>query len=356
MRILLTGGGTAGSVSPLLSIYSALKAQYPDGDFLFIGTRFGNPEKEMVRGQHITYRSIFSGKFRRYFDFRNISDIFLLLIGFVQSLFIIYSFKPDLIISAGSFVSVPVIWAGWAWQRKILIHQQDIRPSLSNILTMRLATAITVSFKDSLKYFPPKKSIYTGNPARFSADRQSVIIPSDLHDRPILLCIGGGTGSVFINSFVSRNIAELTSRYRVIHIAGQDKIPPVTANQWYRCISFVTDEMGQILKKADMVLSRAGLSTLTELSALGKAAIVIPLPHSHQEDNARYFAERHAIIHMDQDSTTDKQLLQAIHELMSDQGARDKLSKSISVVMKKDSLSGMMKVINGILGYGAPKN
>lgn len=352
MKILFAGGGTSGSVSPLIAIYRKLKETRPDAEVMFIGTRSGNPEREMIKNMEMSYVPIFSGKFRRYFDLRNISDIILIFIGFIQSLVKIGTWHPDLIVCAGSFVSVPVVWAGWVWQSKILIHQQDIRPSLSNIFTMRFATAITVSFEESKKYFPAEKCFYTGNPPRFGLTEVSRLTKSTIQsDRPVVTFVGGGTGAAFINEFVHKHFDELISRYTLIHITGRGKQTNQHNDKHYHTFDFVGDELLDIFERSDVVVSRAGLSTLTELSFLKKPTIVIPLPDSHQLDNARFFADKGAVLVFNQSKMKEDELTTMIREVVEDDKKKNVLSASIGAMMKKDAVSDMMKVINHITGY-----
>jgi UDP-N-acetylglucosamine--N-acetylmuramyl-(pentapeptide) pyrophosphoryl-undecaprenol N-acetylglucosamine transferase len=357
MRILFSGGGTAGSVSPLIAIYRSILKQQPDTAALFIGTRQGNPERKMVEPAGITYRSIFSGKLRRYFDLRNLLDPFLIIAGFIQSFFIISKFDPDVIIGAGGFVSVPVIWAGWVMQKKIIIHQQDIKPSLSNILTMNLANIITTTFEESKRFFPEKKVHWIGNPSRIEQydfnDRIKFTIDQS---RPLVVFVGGGTGSEYINSFVKHNIIGLVAKYQIIHISGSNKENETANKDHYHQFSFLGDELMAIFQKADVIISRAGLSTLTELSYLSKPSIIIPLPKSHQVQNAEYFLKRDAIGYHDQLVDCDQHLLQLIDTIISNQSKREILSRNISSIMKKNACSDMIKLVNSLVNYGPDKS
>ncbi len=340
MKILFSGGGTAGSVMPLLSLYHELKIRNPETKFAFIGTKRGVPEIELLRGYSVEYHTIWSGKFRRYFDLKNVSDLFLTLYGFLQSLFLIGKIKPDIIVGTGGYVSVPVIWAGWVMRKKILIHQQDIQPSLSNILCLNLANTITVTFEISLRNFPSGKTIWTGNPVRydiFLGSRDQCLQRFGFKKNvPLLLVLGGGTGAQSINTVVNQSLSELIKLVQVLHITGQGKKVSGNNSERYRQIEFIGDGMNDALAAADIVLSRAGLSTLTELVALHKPAIIVPLPKSHQEKNADYFRNKNAAIVIPQHTMTPTVLIDKIAQLVHDKHAIEIITANIARMMKKN--------------------
>ena len=237
MKIVLAGGGSGGPVAPLLAIAEAIKKNNPEAKFLFIGTKKGEPEKEMIKNYNFSAKGgsasggdfvgIFCGKLRRYLSWQNFLDIFKTKLGFFQSLFILIKFKPDLIIGAGGYVSVPVVLAGWFLKIPSLIHQQDILPTLSNKILSIFAKKITVSFGPSLKDFPKNKTIFTGHPVRqfiFSGDRERAIKLFNLEkEKPVLVVLGGGTGAVSLNNLIWQNLGELTKFCQVVHLTGKGK-------------------------------------------------------------------------------------------------------------------------------------
>ena len=349
MKVILSGGGTAGSVMPLLAIYSEIKKQRGDTEFLFIGTRKGEPEKKILSSYHIPFRPIFGGKLRRYFDLRNISDILLILIGFIQSIYIILKFRPDVVMGAGGFISVPVIWAAWVLQKKIIIHQQDIKPSLSNILTMNLAHKITVTFERSLRNFPAGKTIWTGNPVRsdiIEGNRQRAYERFALKpDIPLVLIMGGGTGALSVNTIVNQALPELIKFCQIIHLTGVGKKVTGIASEQYQQFEFLEEEMKDVLVAADLVVSRAGLSVLTEFSILGKPVILIPLPKSHQEENAEYFSEKGAAKVIHQKNLSPRILVSKVKELLNDKAALNILSSKIGKMTKPQATAMIVEQI-----------
>ncbi|XOU94811.1 MAG: UDP-N-acetylglucosamine--N-acetylmuramyl-(pentapeptide) pyrophosphoryl-undecaprenol N-acetylglucosamine transferase [Candidatus Kerfeldbacteria bacterium] len=341
MKILFAGGGTAGSVSPLLSIYNTVKKIKPETEFLFVRTKKGDPELNLLRGYSMKIQSINSGKFRRYFSLKNITDVFLTFIGFIESLFIIKEFKPDVIVGAGGYISVPVIWAGWVMRKKILIHQQDIRPSLSNILSINLANTITVAFEKSLRDFPSTKTVWTGNPSRkeiLHGKKEQIKNSFGFKDNlPVVLIVGGGTGAVSLNNIVQNSLEKLVEFSQVILVTGKDKRITGIDNPRFRQYEFLVDEMKDALSNSVVVVSRAGLSAMTEFSVLGKAVILVPMPKSHQVENANYLEERDAAVVLDQRKLSPNKLVDNIQELLNNDNKRRILSDNIKKIMKKDA-------------------
>lgn len=214
IKILFSGGGSGGPVTPLLAVLETMREQnLGELDFLWLGTSNG-PEKEMVERENISFRIISGGKLRRYFTYKNFIDLFFIAKGFFESIFIIKKFKPSLVMSAGAFVSVPVVWAAYFFRIPIIIHQQDARPGLANKLMAPFATAITVTFEKSLRDYG-KKAVWVGNPIRqdFTKLKLSKREASQKFGlrtaKPILAVMGGGTGAVAINDLVLQSATEL---------------------------------------------------------------------------------------------------------------------------------------------------
>ncbi|MFA6551866.1 MAG: undecaprenyldiphospho-muramoylpentapeptide beta-N-acetylglucosaminyltransferase [Patescibacteria group bacterium] len=335
-KILLTGGGTGGSVTPLLALVDELgKEKF---EYLWVGTKSG-PEKEMVAREGIEFKTIAAGKFRRYFSLRNLIDPVLIIIGFFQSLAIVSKFKPDWIITAGGFVSVPVFWAGWLLRKQMLVHQQDVRAGLANKLMAPLAKVVTVTFKKSLSDYGPEAK-WIGNPTRIKNYELKITNKKkffNLHnDLRILLVLGGGTGSVFINNLVVESLPELTKICQIIHVAGKGKQlgMPVSVTNYFPYEFLNVEQMAEAYARATAVVSRCGLATLSELSILDKPAILIPLPNSHQLDNARVFEENSAAVVLDQPVLERKFFIKKVKEILSDKKLQAQLNKNISGVIK----------------------
>jgi UDP-N-acetylglucosamine--N-acetylmuramyl-(pentapeptide) pyrophosphoryl-undecaprenol N-acetylglucosamine transferase len=349
MKVVLSGGGTLGSVSPLLAVAEELKRIDSSVEFLWLGTRNG-PEKEPVREYNIPFKSIAAGKLRRYFSLENVLDLFKIKIGFFQSLFILKRFKPDVFVSAGAFVSLPAATAAFVLKIPILIHQQDVVPGLANKIISAMAKKITVSLDTSLNDFSRRKTELVGNPVRsfiFSGDKERVFQKFNLNrDLPILLVVGGGTGAMAINELVMKSLPELVKFCQIIHLTGKRKSvqSDLSGLSNYHPLEFATSEIADFYAAADLIISRAGMSSLSEICALGKPAIIIPIPKSHQEKNAEYFASRGAVKIFNQTDSPEN-LVNLIKELLFNQSEREGLSLNAKKIMPRDAGQKLAEIV-----------
>ena len=352
IKILLSGGGTMGSVSPLLAVYQEMNKRGLESEFLFIGTETG-PEKPIVESYRIPFIAIAAGKFRRYFDWQNFIDPLRIVRGFFQALKILNAFKPDLVIVAGAFVGVPVAWASWLLRKKVIIHQQDIEKGLANLLMAPTAAKITVSFDASLKDFPAQKVVLTGNPIKdefYKCDRDKALKLFNLSgDLPVILVTGGGTGSQKINQIIVGALPKILKSAQVIHTTGKGKSLNFE-HENYRQFEFLSHEMPEALCLADLVVSRAGLSTLTELSVGGKPAVIIPLYQTHQELNARYYQKHNAVVVVSEPGLTSEMLAGLLIDLLANKSKLENLSENIKKVMPTDGAKLLADLIETLVG------
>ena len=358
-KIILSGGGSGGPVTPLLAISQRLISDDPRVEFVFVGTKHG-PEKVMVEtfrvgNQKIKFLSLPSGKLRRYFSLLNFFDFFKILSALLISFFILRKEKPDLVISAGGFPSVPLVWVAYLKKIPILIHQQDVRPGLANKLMAPFANWITVSFEKSLRDYGPR-AIWIGNPVNKLRNNDLSLINikkkySILDDKPLILVTGGGTGSSAINKLIKESAPEINNWAQIISLTGKGKFDPthVQSNLYQAFELIPSDESFQLMNIADLVISRCGLATLTELSELAKPAILIPMPDSHQEDNAAIFKQLKAAIVLSQKTITPDILKISIKRILEDKELRTNLSNNISKVMKPGATEAMSGLIWEIL-------
>jgi UDP-N-acetylglucosamine--N-acetylmuramyl-(pentapeptide) pyrophosphoryl-undecaprenol N-acetylglucosamine transferase len=347
MRIILSGGGTGGSVTPLISIFEEIKRQQQDADFLWVAAT-SDPLESLIASYKIPIKKIFAGKLRRYFSLKNFFDPFFILFGFFQSLSIIIRYKPQVIISAGGFVSVPLVWAGWLLRKPCLIHQQDVIPGLANELMAPFANIITVTLEKSLSDFPKKKTTLVGNPFRpdiLTGNKQEAIDFFKLEPNlPVLLAVGGGTGALSINDMVLKNLNELVKFCQIIHITG-GKVSQIAEHSRYHSFDFLTGQLKNAYAISDLVVSRAGMSTLTELSILKKPTVIIPIPKSHQEANAIEFSKNNAAVLLSETDLTLQKFYRVIYNLISDKPALDNLSRNIGKLMPQDAASKIVEMI-----------
>ena len=344
MKILFVGGGTGGSVTPLIAIAQNLKNELSDVQFIWFGTIKG-PEKKLVMAEDILFYQILSGKLRRYFSFRNFLDFFLIFFGFIQSLLLLIKIKPDIIVSAGSYVAVPVGIAAWILRLPQLIHQQDLQPGLVNKILNYFAQRISISFPEEAIYFNSTKTVYTGNPVRKSIfegnrDKAKELLGLEAN-LPVVLVVGGGTGALHLNQLIIGALPELLTFCQIIHITGKNKkFSPLAIKDMssrYHQFDFLVNEIPDILALADLVVTRAGMGFLTELSALGKACIIIPLPASQQELNASYFCEKKAAFCLEQNILSSQSLVQDLKDLLADQSSLNFLSNNIQKLFQPDA-------------------
>ncbi len=357
MKILLVGGGTAGSVSPLLAVAGKIKQRVSTAKFLFVGTKTG-PERQMAEQAGIFFVGIVCGKWRRYFSLKNFLAAPLVLIGFFQALKILKKNKPQALFGGGSFVQVPVVWAAWFLKIPVVLHQQDIVPSLANRLCQCIAKKITVTFEKSLTDFqnnlglfysrePTEKNILTGNPSRYilkQLDREKALKFFALKNNlPALLVLGGGTGAEFLNTLVIKALPNLFKTIQIIHCAGLGKQTSPRSENYFPH-EFIT-RMDLAYAAADFVLCRAGLSTITELSSLQKISIMVPLPKTHQEYNAALMAEFRAAIVVEQKKMSPQMLIQIIRKLLFDIESQNSIKRNLSKLMPKNSAEKISEII-----------
>jgi UDP-N-acetylglucosamine--N-acetylmuramyl-(pentapeptide) pyrophosphoryl-undecaprenol N-acetylglucosamine transferase len=315
VRVLLAGGGSGGSSAPVLAVAQELRRRGPC-DFLYVGTATG-PEREMVARLGIPFRSVETGKLRRYWSLQNLLDVFRLPAGLAQSVGVVRTFRPDVAFAAGGFAAVPPLLAASLLRIPTAIHQQDVEPGLANRILAPFATTITVTFPDSAVHFPRRKTAVTGNPVRreiLGASRvEGLRIFGFSGDLPVVLVTGGGTGAMGINRLVAEAAPSLVAGCQILHVTGRGKGVSVPAvGPRYKQVEFLAEEMGHALAFADLVVSRAGLSTLTELAALGKPGLLIPMPDSHQNANALAFSRRGAALVLHESELNTEKLVSAI--------------------------------------------
>lgn len=348
MRVLLTGGGTLGPVTPLLAVVEAIRKKEPDTKFFWIGTRKG-PEKRLVKEKEIEFYPIFSGKWRRYISFRNFLDLFLIKLGCIQSFIFLIKEKPNVIVSAGGFVAVPVIWSGWLLGIPIIIHQQDIQPGFANKLSAPFARKITTAFQKSLKDFSKKKTSWIGNPVReeiLEGSKEKAIKQFNLEkDRPVLFVLGGGTGSAFINKLIIDNIDEFTNVCQIIHLTG-GKVQ-TRGKKYYHPYKFLSREMAEAYAVSDVVVSRAGMGVLTEVSVLGKPSVLIPMT-GHQEKNARYFENRHGAVVLNEKEITKEIFVREVKMILEDKKEQKKMSENVEKIIPPNAAEKLAEIILGI--------
>jgi UDP-N-acetylglucosamine--N-acetylmuramyl-(pentapeptide) pyrophosphoryl-undecaprenol N-acetylglucosamine transferase len=356
MKIILSGGGTLGPVTPLLSIVESYRKTNPETKFVWVGTKEG-PEKSIVETYNIPFYVIGAGKWRRYFSWKNFLDIFKITIAFFQSILLLWNEKPDLLISAGGFVSVPLHWAGSLLGIPTWVHQQDVRPGLANRLMVAGATKITTALQDSVKYFPKKKTEWIGNPTRdlvfddLTEARKFFNIPESA---PVIFALGGGTGSNTINNMIVEAIASWPKDWHVIHLTGKERpgTVPIKGGQIfpnYHVYEFLSKEISMAYAIATVVIARAGFGTLSELASLSKAAVIIPMHNTHQDDNAEYLSNKNGIIKLPS-GTNGIKIAHIVSDLIKDPKKITALGSRLHEILPQASESKLVGIIEELVG------
>ena len=338
IKIILSGGGSGGPVTPLLAIAREFYSKYPEATFVFFGTH-GGPEKALVEeaaiNMPIKFIPMLSGKWRRYFSFKNFTDLFNIGGAFFQSIYLLKKEQPSLVMSVGAFVSVPLVWAAKFLGIPVLIHQQDLRPGLANRLMSGAASLITVTFPNSLAVYG-QKAVLTGNPYSLPALASKAEVFKEYHfnlDRPLTLIYGGGTGSVSINNAVAKNLEDLLKITQVVHLTGDGKMSGISSPGYFTCEFLSYSKILSVMLACDLVVARPGLGTLTDLSALKKASILVPMPNSHQEDNAKACADEKAAVYIEQKDLEDK-LVRWVGDLLVSPEKCEELQNNMATIIK----------------------
>ena len=320
-RIILTGGGTAGHVTPNLALLPRLKElQY---DIHYIGSYHGI-EKELIEQFGIPYHGISSGKLRRYFSLQNFTDPFRVVKGLGEAKKFVKLLNPDVIFSKGGFVSVPVVLAGKSRRVPTIIHESDMTPGLANKLSIPSATKVCCNFPETLKHLPEGKAVLTGSPIRqelLSGDkykaREFLRFSSD---KPVIMVVGGSLGSVAVNEAVRGILPELLKTFQVIHLCGKGKADDSLQNlEGYAQFEYVKEELKDLFALTDIVISRAGANAICELLALHKPNLLIPLSanasRGDQILNARSFERQGYSIVLEEEELNKQTLLDSITRL-----------------------------------------
>jgi len=278
-KIVLTGGGTSGHVTPNIALLPALKREGFIIDY--IGSRNGM-EKELILKEGIPYHEISAGKLRRYFDLKNITDVFRVAGGLFQAYSILGKLKPSVVFSKGGFVSCPVVWAAWLRKIPVIIHESDMTPGLTNKLSIPFAKAVCYTFPETESHIKGGKGIRTGIPIReglLQGDRRTGRKICGFKDlKPVIMVIGGSLGSEKINSTVREILDKLLKDFNICHICGRGNIKEELKNKpGYMQFEYVNEEQPHLYAAADLVVSRAGATVLFELLALKKPNLLIPL-------------------------------------------------------------------------------
>lgn len=320
-RIVLTGGGTAGHVTPNIALLPKLREL--GYDIQYIGSYEGI-EKKLIEELGVTYHGISSGKLRRYFDLKNFSDPFRVVKGFFQAKKLLKQLQPNIIFSKGGFVSVPVVQAAKQLHIPVIIHESDMTPGLANKLAIPAATKVCCNFPETVPYLPAGKAVVTGSPIREelrSGNKLSALnFCGFTADKPVLMVIGGSLGSVTVNNAVRTILPRLLERFQVIHLCGKGNLDEsLNGTRGYVQFEYIKQELADLFALADVVVSRAGANAICELLELRKPNLLIPLSaaasRGDQILNAKSFQKQGFSEVLQEEEITPELLLQSIQKL-----------------------------------------
>ena len=333
-KIVFTGGGTAGHVTPNIALFPFLEKEGYES--YYIGS-YNGIEKRLIEDFNVPYYGISTGKLRRYFDLKNLSDPFRVIKGYAQALKILKELKPDIVFSKGGFVSVPVIRAAAALKIPCIIHESDMTPGLANKLCIPVATKVCCNFPETTKYVPSGKAILTGSPIRSELTTGSKLAALELcgftANKPVVMIIGGSQGASSVNVMVREALPKLLEDFQVVHICGKDKVDNLMLTvPGYKQFEYLKSDLKDVFAMADVVVSRAGANAICELLALKKPNLLIPLQVGSRGDqilNAKSFEEQGFSMVVREDFTDCDILTEKIYELYENrQMYIDKMSES----------------------------
>lgn len=346
-KIVLTGGGTAGHVTPNIALLPFLKEE--NFDVFYLGS-YDGIEKRLMEDFKVPYYGISTGKFRRYFDLKNFSDPFRVIKGYRQALQILKEIKPDVVFSKGGFVSVPVVRAAASLKIPCIIHESDMTPGLANKLCIPVASKVCCNFPETLNNLPSSKAVLTGSPIRQELTKGNKIAALDLcgftANKPVVMIIGGSQGATSINNMVREALPKLLTTFQVVHICGKDKVDNLMLTiPGYKQFEYLKSELKDVFAMADLVISRAGANAICELLALRKPNILIPLQAGSRGDqvlNARSFEEQGFSIVLREDYLDCDILTEKIYEMYKE---RHKYIEKMNQSNQMNSIPLIMNLI-----------
>lgn len=320
-KIVLTGGGTAGHVTPNIALIPKLREL---GYEIYYFGSYDGIEKKLIADFDIPYFGIATGKFRRYFDPKNFSDPFRVVKGYSEARKKLKEIKPDVVFSKGGFVSVPVVRAAASLGIPCIIHESDMTPGLANKLCIPVAKKVCCNFPETMKLLPEGKAVLTGSPIREELAKGNKVAALDMcgftANKPVVMVIGGSLGANAINQTVRQALPKLLEDFQVVHLCGKEKVDNLLLNvEGYKQFEYLKAELKDVFAMADVVISRAGANAICELLALKKPNILIPLPAASSRGdqilNAKSFAEQGFSMVLDEDDLTENLLVEKVHEL-----------------------------------------
>ena len=350
LRIVLTGGGTAGHVTPNIALIEILR---PNGWVIdYVGSK-GGVEESMMAAINIPYHAVSSGKLRRYFSWKTALDPFRILWGIVESYGLLRRLKPNVVFSKGGFVAFPVVVAAWLRCIPVVAHESDMSPGLANRLSFPFVDTLCVTFEQAKKHFKrQEKVVVTGTPIReqlFKGSKEKGLALCGFHAKmPCLLVVGGSQGAAVINKAVRQALSVLCQTFQVIHICGKGKVDDALVGQpQYSQWEYANEELADLFATSSLVVSRAGANALYELLALGKPHILVPLSErvsrGDQVQNARFFEQQGISTVIREEELTKDTLLAAVEAVFLVRDEKTAAMKALSITSGTETMVAILK-------------
>lgn len=360
MKVIISAGGTGGHIYPALAIINKIKEKEPDSEFLYIGTH-NRMEKDIVPSAGIPFDTIEMYGFYRKALHKNVKTIYCLVKSYRKCKRIIKDFKPDIVIGVGGYVTAPVIRAAHSLGVKTFIHEQNSVPGASNLYLSKIVDKIGVSLESTMKEFPKEKVVFTGNPCGESAAKAPVINKVELGLNPskkLVLFVMGSLGSTKMNEILCKTMSLFKNKdYEILFITGKGDYENIKKHDFPVNIKVVpyVENLPRVMKKADIMVTRAGASTISELIALELPSILVPspyVPNNHQFKNAMDLVKVDAAVLVEEKELVGDRLLQEIDSLINDRKKIRNMKNSLRKLGKPDSAEVIYKEIKKLVSKG----
>ena len=357
MRVIISAGGTGGHIYPALAIINKIKKEEPKSEFLYIGTT-NRMEKDLVPSFNIPYEGIEISGFKRKITLDNIKTITNFFKACKKCKKIIADFNPDVVIGCGGYVTAPVIWAAHKLGKHTFIHEQNSVVGLSNKFLSRYADKIGVSFESSLKDFPKEKVSLTGNPCSEKAYNIKKAKKEEFglsEDKKLVLVVMGSLGSKTINDKITDYMSAFRSKdYEVLYITGEAYYKQISKMHFpdnVKVVPFIP-EMSRIMKKADLMVSRAGASTMSEIMTLNIPTIFIPSPYvtnNHQYKNAMDLVKKDAALILKEEDLNKNDFIRTIDNILTDEERYNTIKNNLKTMGITDSSSRIYEILKDMI-------
>jgi len=357
MRVVISAGGTGGHIYPALAIINKIKEREPNSEFLYIGTH-NRMEKDIVPNHGIPFETIEIYGFNRKNLFKNFKTIKCFMSAIKRCKELIKNFNPDVVIGVGGYVTGPVIYSAKKLGYKTFIHEQNSIPGKANLFLSKYVDRIGVSFKSTLKEFPEYKTVFTGNPCSENALKITEAKKSEFglsENKPLVLFVMGSLGSSRVNDFLVKTMSLFNGKdYEVLYVTGLNEYEKLKDTKLPNNVKMVPyiENMARIMKKTDILVSRAGASTLSEIIALGIPSILIPSPYvpdNHQYKNAMDLVSKNAAILVEEKDLKGDILVTKIDKMLDDRNELSDMKKNLKELSMPESATKIYDVINEII-------